>query len=105
MKTSSLFMAGLLAFGGTAANAQDDELLGLWGSEISFAPALQGELTLQRAGQTWRARIAGAAAECQVEADSMRCPFSQNRGYYRGSLMKGEPVSGWWVRPSGETED
>jgi CubicO group peptidase (beta-lactamase class C family) len=40
-----------------------------------------------------------------TEAGSLRCPFSQNRGLYRGALANGEPTAGWWVRPSGETED
>ena len=35
----------------------------------------------------------------------MRCAFTQNRGYYRAMLVKGEPSAGWWVRPSGATED
>lgn len=50
MRAITFCIAGLLAFGCTAANGQDDELLGLWASETSFTPALQGELTLQRAG-------------------------------------------------------
>jgi CubicO group peptidase (beta-lactamase class C family) len=34
----------------------------------------------------------------------MRCEFSQNRGYYRGSLANGEPTAGWWVQPAGEPD-
>ncbi|HJY37760.1 MAG TPA: hypothetical protein VJ299_09855, partial [Steroidobacteraceae bacterium] len=80
-------------------------MLGLWASETTFAPALHGELTLRRTGQSWRASLGGAAAQCTTEADAMRCAFAENRGYYRGLLAKGEPSAGWWVRPSGETED
>ncbi|HEY7640093.1 MAG TPA: serine hydrolase [Steroidobacteraceae bacterium] len=104
MKSVAAFVA-LLLLGSTAAIAQDDELLGLWASETTFAPALQGELTLKRAGESWRASIGGAEAPCTVENGSMRCAFSNNRGYYRGPLTKGEPHAGWWVRPSGETQD
>jgi CubicO group peptidase (beta-lactamase class C family) len=104
MKRSALLAIGFLAFT-TAALAEQNELLGLWASETTFAPALQGELTLRRAGQSWRASIGGAEAPCVSEAGAMRCPFAQNRGLYRGALAHGAPTAGWWVRPSGETED
>jgi CubicO group peptidase (beta-lactamase class C family) len=95
-------MVSVLALGSTAARAQDDELLGLWASETAFAPALQGELTLQRTGQTWRARIGEATAPCTLDAASLRCEFSQHRGTFRGMLAGGEPTSGWWLQPSSE---
>ena len=46
-----------------------------------------------------------AEAPCTTEAGALRCAFTQDRGYYRAMLVKGEPTAGWWVRPSGETED
>ena len=104
MRTLTLLAATLLAVSSTAALAQDDELLGLWASETTFAPALQGELTLRRAGANWRASIGEAAAPCTSDAGSMRCEFSQGRGYYRGSLANGEPTAGWWVQPAGEPD-
>jgi CubicO group peptidase (beta-lactamase class C family) len=105
MRSFTLLVVSLLALKSTAALAQENELLGLWASETTFAPALQGELTLRRSGQSWRASVAGAEAQCTTEAGSMRCAFSQNRGLYRGALANGEPGAGWWVRPSGATED
>lgn len=105
MRGITLLVVSLLALKSTAALAQENELLGLWASETTFAPALQGELTLRRTGQSWRASVAGAEAQCTTEAGSMRCAFSRNRGLYRGALANGEPSAGWWVRPSGETED
>jgi CubicO group peptidase (beta-lactamase class C family) len=105
MKTIALVTLGLLALGSTAARAQEHELLGLWASETTFAPALAGELTLRRAGQTWRASIGGAEASCTTAAGAMRCAFTQDRGYYRATVVNGEPTAGWWVRPSGATED
>jgi CubicO group peptidase (beta-lactamase class C family) len=105
MRTFTLLVASLLPLSSTAALGEENELLGLWASETNFPPALQGELTLRRSGQSWRASIGGADAQCAAEAGSLRCPFSQNRGLYRGALANGEPAAGWWVRPSGETED
>jgi CubicO group peptidase (beta-lactamase class C family) len=105
MRSFTLVFAGLLALTSAAVLAQENELLGLWASETTFTPALQGELRLIRSGQSWRASIGGAEAQCIAEASSMRCPFSQNRGLYRGALTNGEPGAGWWVRPSGATED
>jgi CubicO group peptidase (beta-lactamase class C family) len=105
MKTVTCFIVGTLALSCATALAQDNELLGLWVSETNFPAALQGELTLQNAGQGWLAQIGGAEAKCTIEGASMQCAFAANRGLYRGALAKGEPASGWWVRPSGETED
>ena len=103
MRTLALLAVCLL--NSTLALAEDNELLGLWASETTFAPALQGDLTLRRSSQGWRASIGGAEARCTTDATSIRCPFSNNRGLYRGPLANGEPGAGWWVRPSGETED
>jgi CubicO group peptidase (beta-lactamase class C family) len=105
MRKITASIAALLALNCTAALGQENELLGLWASETSFTPALQGELTLRRSGQGWRASIGGTEAQCATEAGTLRCPFSQNRGLYRGALANGEPTAGWWVRPSGATED
>ena len=105
MKSIVVVVIGLLALNSVTALAEDNELLGLWASETTFAPALQGELALRRSGQSWRASIGGAEAPCVAEASALRCLFSQDRGLYRGALANGQPTAGWWVRPSGETED
>ena len=52
MKSIVLVVVGLLALNSATALAEDNELLGLWASETTFAPALQGEFTLRRSGQT-----------------------------------------------------
>ena len=57
MKSIVLVVVGLFALTSAAALAEDNELLGLWASETTFAPALQGELSLRRSGQSWRASI------------------------------------------------
>ena len=41
MRSSTLLTVGLLALSSTAALAQENELLGLWASETTFAPALR----------------------------------------------------------------
>jgi CubicO group peptidase (beta-lactamase class C family) len=105
MKSIVLVVVGLLALNSATALAEDNELLGLWASETTFAPALQGEFTLRRSGQTWGASMGGVEAPCVADADAIRCRFTRNRGHYRGALANGEPSSGWWVRPSGETAD
>jgi CubicO group peptidase (beta-lactamase class C family) len=105
MRSIALLAVSLLVLSSTQARAQENDLLGLWASETTFAAALQGELTLQHTAQRWLARIGAAEAACTTEGESMRCAFSPDLGYYRGALVKGEPTAGWWVRPSGETED
>ena len=72
----------------------------------TFTPALQGELTLRRSGESWRAthrRRGSAMREPRPARYVVRSP--QNRGLYRGALANGEPGAGWWIRPSGETAD
>jgi hypothetical protein len=76
MRSIALLAVSLLVLSSTQARAQENDLLGLWASETTFAPALHGELTLRRTGQSWRASLGGAAAQCTTEADAMRCAFA-----------------------------
>jgi CubicO group peptidase (beta-lactamase class C family) len=95
-----------LSFSASVAHAQTPELLGLWGREITFAPALQGELTLRHEGSAWRATIADAQATCAPTDGQIRCAFAGNRGSFRAALNDNATrIAGWWLRPSGETED
>jgi CubicO group peptidase (beta-lactamase class C family) len=98
-----IFLLGAVSVG---AQMSEDELLGLWAREIVFAPALQGELTLRQSRDEWHATLDGVEIVCTVvDSTAIRCPFSGDRGLYRGRLHRGQPVDGWWVRPTGETED
>jgi len=97
----------LLARAQTPADAQDLEpLIGIWAHELSFPPALKGDLTIRRDGESWRALIAGAETVCDVDTGNITCVFSGNRGKYRGRVNgAGHAIDGWWLRPAGETTD
>ena len=40
-------------------NDSGDDLLGLWGSEVTLGPQVRGEVLLQRAGAMWSLRVGG----------------------------------------------
>ena len=61
MRSIALLAVSLLVLSSTQARAQENDLLGLWASETTFAAALQGELSLRRAGQDWSASLGGAS--------------------------------------------
>ncbi len=83
-----------------------DELIGTWGQELEFPPALAGDLTILRDGKTWRASIAGAEAPCTLDGERIACASPGNGGKYRGRLRDAAgAIDGWWLRPSGATTD
>ena len=86
--------------------APGDELIGLWAGEIAFVPALHGELTIARDGSTWRATLASAETRFQETGKNVRFTFPGNLGQFRGVLRNdGNAIEGFWVQPSGTTQD
>jgi CubicO group peptidase (beta-lactamase class C family) len=89
----------------TQAPAADDPLVGLWAYEADFGPALRGPLIVRRAGRGWRAAIAGHEAAGTATGGEIRFVFG-SAGGFRGRLAgDGRTISGFWLQPSGETED
>jgi hypothetical protein len=94
------------AHGQVESQRDADPLIGIWAQQMTFRPALQGELTVRREGGRWRTTIAGAEAPCQLASNRLRCIFPEARGEFRGALSgKAPEIAGWWLRPSGGTED
>lgn len=82
------------------------ELIGLWAAELDFGPALRGELVLSRNGDGWTARIMDAEHGFAAAGDEIRFALPDGRGGFRGRLTEdGRAVEGFWLQPSGETED
>jgi len=79
-------------------------LEGLWVSETVFPPALKGELVVRRSGAAWTASIGGRTAPFQASGDQVRFAFGRDGGY-RGRLTRAGAIDGYWLRPSGETQD
>ncbi|MGH7516748.1 MAG: serine hydrolase domain-containing protein [Gemmatimonadales bacterium] len=83
-----------------------DPPIGIWASETKFGPVLSGELTVARTGSSWRATASNAESKFQVTGDSVRFTFPGNLGGFRGALTdNGRAITGFWLQPSGETED
>ncbi len=86
--------------------AADDALIGIWASRTVFGPALHGELTVAREASSWRATLAGAESTFQATGDGVRFAFPGGLGGFRGRLTKDRgTIAGFWLQPSGETED
>lgn len=110
MRTSPVWAALLLLFlvPGEAKPAQAaaggaDALIGLWAFEADFGPAPRGTLTIRRSRGGWRAAIGGLEAPATVTGDAIRVRFGTGAGF-RGRLA-GPTISGFWLQPSGATED
>jgi CubicO group peptidase (beta-lactamase class C family) len=96
-------IAGLLAIAGLpAVQAQTpnaDDIVGLWAYQTRFPIGLEGELTLTRRGDSWRAAIAGAAADATARNGRLRIKFPDEGGTVRGTLDgDGRPQALFWVR-------
>lgn len=101
-----LVLSDLPAQSTTAVDAPVDPLLGIWASETTFPPALQGELTVTREDSSWRATLASAESRFNVTGDNVRFAFPGNLGQFRGALTDdGRAITGFWLQPSGVTEE
>jgi CubicO group peptidase (beta-lactamase class C family) len=103
--TLALCVALMLAFSSDMrgqSTAPVEPLNGIWVSETTYGPALQGELTVRREGTSWRATLSSAEARFNVTGDSVRFAFPGNQGQFRGTLAeKGDAITGFWLQPEG----
>lgn len=88
-----------------AQAAPADSLAGIWTSETVFESSPRGELVVRREGGGWRATLAGAESRFSAAGDSVRFGFPGGRGGFRGALAADGTIAGFWLQPSGETED
>ena len=78
------WLAPLLAAAGIfaaapAVAADDDALIGIWSHQANFGTALQGELTVVRRSDSWRATVGNASIEFKPEGDNIRFAFPNDR--------------------------
>ena len=79
-----------------------DVLVGVWGSENVFGPAVRGELTIDGRQPIWRARIAGFDVPIQREAGAITFSLAGDAGKFRGHVSSNEKsITGDWTQPSG----
>ena len=87
-----------------ADRASEDSLFGLWATRLDFGPAIRGELLLERRPAGWRATIAGQQVSFVARGDSVHFALPHDLGAFRG-VPQGADIEGYWLQPSGETED
>jgi CubicO group peptidase (beta-lactamase class C family) len=76
-------------------------LLGLWSGEVA-GPLVKGELTLERRGQEWRARIAEFDVPVALKQAELRFTLPSNHGEFRGRLSRdAKTIIGHWIQPAG----
>lgn len=77
-----------------------DPLIGLWGAELDFGPALAGPLEVRQTTAGWEATIAGRRAPLREHAGELRGAFD-DAGELR---VHGDPrarLTGHWIQPGG----
>ena len=92
------WLAPLLAAAGTLAAlpdvaADDDALIGIWSHEANFGTPLQGELTVVRRSDSWRAAVGNASIDFEPKGNDIRFAFPNDAGRFRGTL--GETGHRW----------
>ncbi|MEA3046677.1 MAG: hypothetical protein QOJ53_1009 [Sphingomonadales bacterium] len=111
IRTFALGLAAALLLSARAGATQappapaEDPLIGLWAFEGNFGPALRGAFTIRRTGRGWRAAIGAVQGPATVTGNEIRVAFGA-RGGFRGRIEAGgRIIRGFWLQPSGETED
>jgi len=66
--------------------------VGLWGSERTFAPVAEGELTVVRTDTEWTASLAGFDVTATVEGRAIRFALPEGRGEFRGWMSNRLPL-------------
>ncbi len=104
---TAMILGACAALAGTAAAAPAiDPLEGLWVSETRFGPELQGELTIRRTGEGWRATIGGFEAGAPASDAGLYIAFPEDKGVFRGAPMSdGQAIEGFWQQPRGATKE
>src|SRR5580700_6907252 len=63
-----------------------DSLVGVWGSEQVFGPAVRGQLTIDARSAEWHARIAGFDVPIRRDRDAMAFSLPDAAGEFRGHV-------------------
>src|ERR1019366_3578283 len=109
--TAAVLLSGLIYFvrnnlsrHASAQSLQPDALVGIWGYETVFGPAVRGELTLDASQPQWRAKIVGLDVPIRRDKDAISFSLPNNAGEFRGHLSAdGKTITGDWIQPAGVT--
>jgi hypothetical protein len=86
----------VLALSTAAAQQAAPDLTGLWAARVNFGPAIRGQLTLLRAGKTWRADVAGFSVLARFDGRELSFALPDEKGSFRGKLS-GRDIVGQWM--------
>jgi CubicO group peptidase (beta-lactamase class C family) len=106
-----ILISSLIYFARNAASlrapvqaSNSDALIGVWGSENVFGPAVRGVLTLDTSQPEWRARIAGFDVSVRRDNGAIAFSLENNAGEFRGHASAGgKSITGDWIQPAGVT--
>jgi CubicO group peptidase (beta-lactamase class C family) len=79
-----------------------DALVGVWGTEQVFGPAVRGQLTIDARRPEWRARIDRFDLPVKRDGEAMTFSLPEDAGEFRGHVSAdGKAISGDWIQPVG----
>ena len=85
--------------GAPALAADEDKLIGVWSYETTFGTPIQGELTVLRRNETWRAVVGNLETGFKPEGRQIQFAFPKDAGRFRGTLGE-QAIDGFWIRPA-----
>lgn len=86
-----------------ATSVTADALVGLWSSNIIFAPARKELISVRRDANRWFAKLGSIESKVEMNGSDVVFVFPNNLGSYRGHLTKdGSFFDGFWIQPQGE---
>src|SRR5688572_28772264 len=94
-----LFAAAAMLFPAcrsAAAQEPDPDITGLWAAKGRFGPDIRGPLLLLRAGDGWRADVAGFSMPVRVDGPRVSIELPDGKGSFRGKL-DGRAIVGHWI--------
>jgi len=98
LPAAALLLSSALGAQGKAG----DDLVGIWGSELTFGPQVRGAISLERGRDRWVMRVAGFEASAPVSGDSVRIALTGGQGGLRADIDRTTGVvRGFWVQPAG----
>jgi CubicO group peptidase (beta-lactamase class C family) len=98
----ALLLASPSALYPQATTPPGNPLVGLWGTEQSFAPLVRGTLTIDARQAQWRAAITGFEVSVGRNGDRLSFSLPNSAGEFRGRLdPTSNTINGQWIQPVG----
>jgi hypothetical protein len=96
MKRALFVIAAVLLL----ADAQAQDLTGLWKAQQWFGPHARGTLLIERAPSGWTADFAGHVVPVQARGNELSFALPDKAGTFQGRLDKNQITGQWTTSPS-----